>query len=242
MLTLYHAWASTCAQKVRLCLAEKKLGYTGIALQLRDGEHLREEFLKINPKGLVPVLINGEAIITESTFINDYLEENFPEISLMPQDDSVCKLIRAWNRNIDLKYSDTIKIPSYQENIRPYLKKQNQTEVLERLNRIPQKETRERWLKAATTGFSENELKNAHGVLRQLLCQAEEKLSQNEWLFGNKLTLADVNTFPFIERLYTLHSYGKLQQWPAVQRWHQAIRERPAYKAANFVVQAPKLN
>lgn len=242
MLTLYHAWASTCSQKVRLCLAEKELEYKEIAFQLRDGEHLQNEFLKINPKGLVPVLINGEKVIPESTIINEYLEEHFPEISLMPQDEGLCNLIRAWNKDIDLKYSDTIKIPSYQENIRPYLIKKNQTEVLEQLNRIPQKETRERWLKAATTGFSERELNNAHEVLKQMLCQAEKKLSKNEWLFGDELTLADINTFPFVERLYTLHSYEQLQKWPAVQSWHQAIRKRPAYKAANFVVQSSKPN
>lgn len=240
MLTLYHAWTSTCSQKVRLCLAEKNIEYTGIALGLRDGEHLQKEFLKINPKGLVPVLIDDEAIITESTTINEYLEKRFPTISLMPDDPNKQDLIKAWNTDIDVKYSDTIKIPSFQYNLRPFLIRQNQTELLERLNRIPRKETRERWLRAATTGFTANELDQADKLMKEMLCRMEKKLAKNKWLFDNKITLADINTFPFVERLYTLPSYEKLQGWPAVQRWHQAYRKRPAYQAAKMIIQTAK--
>ena len=43
-------------------------------------------FLELNPYGKVPVLIDGEAVIYESAIINEYLEEKFTQIRLMPTD------------------------------------------------------------------------------------------------------------------------------------------------------------
>ena len=79
MLRLYHAWASTCSQKVRLALAEKELPYEGVVLSLRRFEQLSPDFLSINPEGVVPVLVHDDFVVRESTIINDYLDDAFPE-------------------------------------------------------------------------------------------------------------------------------------------------------------------
>ena len=81
-LRLYHAWASTCSQKVRLALAEKSLSWEGTVLSLRQFEHLSDEFLALNPDGLVPVLVHQGFVIRESSVINDYLDEVFPQPAL----------------------------------------------------------------------------------------------------------------------------------------------------------------
>ena len=62
MLILYHHNISVCAQKVRIALAEKDLSWQGVHIDLMQGEHLKPEFLKINPRGLVPVLVSTMAI------------------------------------------------------------------------------------------------------------------------------------------------------------------------------------
>ena len=54
MIELYHNDMSVCAQKVRLVLAEKKLEWTGHHLNLRAGDQHRPDYLKLNPKGVVP--------------------------------------------------------------------------------------------------------------------------------------------------------------------------------------------
>ena len=56
MLTLYHANHSTCSQKVRLCLAEKKLSWESQLVNLATNEHLAPEYLQLNPNGVVPTL------------------------------------------------------------------------------------------------------------------------------------------------------------------------------------------
>jgi Glutathione S-transferase, N-terminal domain len=50
-LTLYHNDMSVCAQKVRLCLAEKQLAYEDRHLNLGAGDQKRPEYLAFNPNG-----------------------------------------------------------------------------------------------------------------------------------------------------------------------------------------------
>ena len=73
-------------QKVRVVLAEKELEYDTVFLDLRKGEHKQPEFLKLNPYGRVPVLIDEEIVVYDSTIINEYVEEEYPHPSLMPQE------------------------------------------------------------------------------------------------------------------------------------------------------------
>ena len=85
MLKLYHNDMSTCSQKVRFLLVEKGLEWEGQELDLRRGDQLQPGFLKINPKGLVPVLIHDGNVVSESNIIIEYLNEAYPEPPSLPQ-------------------------------------------------------------------------------------------------------------------------------------------------------------
>src|SRR5882757_5423029 len=54
MFELYHHNTAVCAQKVRLVLEEKEQPWTGHELNLRLGDQVRPEYLKLNPNGVVP--------------------------------------------------------------------------------------------------------------------------------------------------------------------------------------------
>ena len=82
MLELYHNGMSTCSQKVRFCLAEKGVAWTGHHLDLRAGDQHTPEYLALNPNGVVPTLVDDGDVIIESTIINEYLDEKFPEPAL----------------------------------------------------------------------------------------------------------------------------------------------------------------
>ncbi len=84
MLELYHNNISVCAQKVRVVLAEKNLPWTSHHLSLAKGDQLTAEFKKLNPRGVVPVLVHDGNVIVESSVICAYLDETFPSPSLMP--------------------------------------------------------------------------------------------------------------------------------------------------------------
>ena len=86
MLVLYHNDMSTCAQKVRATLAEKDLAWDGHELNLRTGDQHKPQFLKLNPRGVVPVLVHDGNVIIESNIIMEYLEDAFPDTKrLMPK-------------------------------------------------------------------------------------------------------------------------------------------------------------
>ena len=79
MMKLYDYPDCPFAQKVRVVLAEKELEYEKVFVDLRTGEHRQNaEFLKLNPYGKVPVLIDDEVVVYDSTIINEYLEEEYP--------------------------------------------------------------------------------------------------------------------------------------------------------------------
>ena len=75
MLDLYHNNISVCAQKVRIVLAEKNVPWTNHHLSLASGEQLTPEFKKMNPRGVVPVLVHDGNTIVESSVICSSLDE-----------------------------------------------------------------------------------------------------------------------------------------------------------------------
>jgi glutathione S-transferase len=86
MIRLYDYPDCPFAQKVRVVLAEKDLEFEKILIDLRKGEQKSPEFLKLNPYGKVPVLIDDDVVVYDSTIINEYLDEEYPIPALMPED------------------------------------------------------------------------------------------------------------------------------------------------------------
>src|SRR5215813_3046035 len=86
MLTLYHNDMSLCAQKVRVCLAEKGLAWEDKHLVLRAAEHQQPWYLKLNRRAVVPTLVHDGYVVPESNVILEYLEDVFPQPRLRPND------------------------------------------------------------------------------------------------------------------------------------------------------------
>lgn len=107
MMTLYGYPSSPNTRKVRLVLAEKALDYTSVTVDLLKGEQKGARFLQRNPLGKVPVLEIDGSCIWESTIVNEYLEERYPEPALLPRD----PLRRARARLLE-DYCDTQLAPA----------------------------------------------------------------------------------------------------------------------------------
>ena len=86
MLQFYYHPLSPLARRVWIALLEKKLHFEPIVVNLDRGEQLKPEYLKLNPFHHVPVLKDGDLKIIESLAILDYLEYQYPEVSLLPND------------------------------------------------------------------------------------------------------------------------------------------------------------
>ena len=86
MIKLYDFKTSPNCQRVKVVLAEKNLPYETVPIDLRAHEQKTPEFLKMNPYGKVPVLVDDSTVLYESCIINEYLNEKYPTPPLMPAD------------------------------------------------------------------------------------------------------------------------------------------------------------
>jgi len=84
-IRLYDSQTSPNCHRVKVVLEEKRLPYEIIPVDLKAGEQKKPDFLRLNPYGKVPVIIDGETVLYESCIINEYLEERYPDRSLMPK-------------------------------------------------------------------------------------------------------------------------------------------------------------
>jgi len=81
-----YGFAGTRSQRALWGLNEVDADFEYVSVNLPEGEHRRPEFLRINPVGRVPVLIDGDRIIPESAAIVLYLADKYPEKGLLPVD------------------------------------------------------------------------------------------------------------------------------------------------------------
>ena len=86
MLDLYHNGVSTCSQKVRMVLAEKALDFVSHLVDLIKGEQHDPAYVKLNPNHVVPTLVHDGAVLIESSLINEYLDDVFPDVPMRPAD------------------------------------------------------------------------------------------------------------------------------------------------------------
>ncbi|KVQ79426.1 glutathione S-transferase [Burkholderia ubonensis] len=81
-----YGFAGTRSQRALWGLKALDADFEFISVNLLEGEHKRPEFLRLNPAGKVPVLVDGELVIPESAAIVLYLADKYPQKALLPVD------------------------------------------------------------------------------------------------------------------------------------------------------------
>ena len=99
-MQLYNYFRSSASYRVRIALALKGLEYDYMPVHLLKNEQLGPAFAQISPAGLVPVLQDGDKLLTQSIAIIEYLDETHPEPSLLPGDAFQRARIRALGQDI----------------------------------------------------------------------------------------------------------------------------------------------
>jgi maleylpyruvate isomerase len=86
-MKLYSYFRSSAAYRVRIALNLKGLDYDYAPVHLvrGGGEQLKSEYRALNPDGIVPTLVDGDDVLTQSLAIIEYLEETHPEPALLPR-------------------------------------------------------------------------------------------------------------------------------------------------------------
>lgn len=114
MITFFGFNYCPFTRKVRIVLEEKKIPYTYHEVNLYKDEHLKREFLKINPLASVPVLIDDNVTLIESNAIVAYLEESHPQQPLLPQDLLDRARVRMLESVHDTSYAPKLELLMHQ--------------------------------------------------------------------------------------------------------------------------------
>lgn len=116
-LILYDYWRSSASYRVRISLHIKGLQFEQRAVNLvrEGGEQNTDVYRRLNPQGLVPALVHGDRVFTQSLAICEYLDETFPQPPLLPGDPQLKALARAMALSIacDIHPLNNLRVQQY---------------------------------------------------------------------------------------------------------------------------------
>lgn len=196
---------STLTRSVRLYCEEKGLAYThglvldGMDVQMRSPEHLR-----LHPFGKVPMLLDGEARVFETTSICRYLDAAFPDTSLQPSEPLLRADVDQWSGALAL-YIDQVLV-------RRYL-----LLVASPVSRAP----------AAPSAIAD-----AADAVAEMFRLLEHRIAGREFFCGANYSMADAILTPMLDYLQQLPAgAGWFKENPQLAEYLQRMRDRPSARA-----------
>ena len=194
-------------RRARMFLAEKGIPVETRQVDLRSGEHLGEEFLALNPRGTVPVLVTDKGtVLTENLAIAAYLEAAFPDRPLIGRDPDETGLVWMWTAICEQQGG--IAVAEALRNSSPAMK--------------------DRALPGPVPYAQIPELaERGRARLARFFDLLEERLQDSPYLAGDRFTLADLTGFVFVDFARVVRM-GLPEGHKAAQAWVQRIAERPS--------------
>ncbi len=201
MRLLYHLPLSPYARKVRLAMAEKRLGFE---LRLEKPWERRPDYLALNPAGSVPTLVeeNGLAI-PDSSVICEYLEEAYPDMPLLGHTLAERVEVRRLVAWLDGQFAQEVTRNLYGE------------KVLKRLS--------------GTGHPNANALRVGFINLKNHLTYIGWLAESRKWLGGNALSLADLAAAGHLSTLDFCGDVD-WHAVPAARDWYARMKSRPSFR------------
>jgi len=229
---LLHYGASPSSQKVRILLNEKNLAWESHHISLSKQEHVTSWFLRINPRGVVPVLVHDGVVHVESSDIMEYADALPSErASFFPKDSKARAYVkeelafqsslRLGTRALTVKYmphqanflNDRQALDDYRRNGRPDLSRDMEIAW---------------WQSTADNGVSRETLIESFATHRKALRRLEERLQNRECLYGKRISVLDIAWFTTIHRLKVL-GYD-LSRHPYLLSYYERLLLRAAFR------------
>jgi glutathione S-transferase len=236
MLELYHHGSSVCAAKVRLALGEKGLDWAGHYVDILKGEQFRPEFLALNPKAVVPVLIHDGEIIPESTVICEYIDEVFPDRRIYPPSPALRAKVRVWTKAVDEELHPACSAISYIVSHRHTILRNGVGSFEDFLKQagadgLAARTLKWQWVKDGLQApGAADKIRLYAGYLQKM----EDALGRSEFLVGDTFSMADIALAPYVNRLDVLGMDGlwRNKRLPNVERWFLNLKRRPTFAPA----------
>ncbi len=170
-MKLYHHPLSTFSRRVRMQLMEKGVSIDEMLVDMTKAEHKGAAHRALNPYGRVPVLVEGDFVLYESSAIMDYLEAVFPDPPLLPSNARSRALVAMHIKLCDVEFGAQTRSVIFPRRFIP----------------------RERWDMASQEKAIENVAKH--------LSIMDAQLAGKTYLVDDQYTLADLAYTPFMQFL-----------------------------------------
>lgn len=239
-VTLYHIPPSYYSQIARLVLAEK--GVPWRSQYVVPGPPIFETYqpwyMRLNPMGTVPTLVDKNKILTETIDIARYLDANFEGPSLIPGNDGERAAMEDW---IARMYQISVRELSYgsQTPARPgALVNRWRVRNLKRWEgKHPEMAETYRNKIRDIEEFAANAADSGHmGAMRErlqtTLDEMEATLTGHPMLCGERYTLADAFWTVAVARFHFL-DIDPLKDRPALTQWYARVKARPSFEAGD---------
>ena len=239
-LVLYNIPPSLCSQKVRLALVEKGVAFTNRWIDIGPtSENYKPWYVKINPKCVVPTLVDGEKVITDSFVIMRYVAEHLEGPALIPTDPTERDCMEYWYalaETLDFRlftFSSVNKrmtgfgLKMKVKKLRTYAKKypELRTEYEAKIQDITS--LKEQSHDPAVAQKQRAEMERAFDALNELL-------AQQPFIAGVTYSLADVIWTVSLTRLAFLKQHALIQARPHLLAYYQRMQARSSYEAATL--------
>jgi glutathione S-transferase len=205
MIKLYDFLSCPYGQKVRIVLAEKSLSYDLVTVDLIQNEHRRPDFLRLNPFGRVPVLVDEDTTVYDSTIINEYLEDEYPEPPVLPPVGSSAMRARA---RVFEDFADTSFTPQVGQLIAEVSKAESERD--------------------------QNRVQRLHQSVERVLDYLNNELKSQQFLAG-EFSVADIGFAPRLLVLKDIGIDVTANNRLNVDGWLKRMQERPSIQGLQGV-------
>ena len=226
MLQLYHWEPNGAGGRVMIAMAEKGLEFQSRYVDVMALDQYGPEFLRLNPEGQTPVLVDGGQAFTESSYICEYLDEAYPEPALMPTAPLARWKARAWQKYVDDYLAAAVIDLAWDA----YGRKGGNFETI--VGRVPVRERRDVWSRMVR-GLGRDELDKARERIGLWVQKMEQDLQAGPWLAGDAYSLGDIAVYAYAAYLPRLTpELVGAGAAPRTADWLRRMGERPAVRAA----------
>ena len=177
---------------------------------------------------MVPALLADGRTVLESSVIQYFLEDAFPEPCLMPEDPFARYRVRLLMKTVDDPVHPATGLLTHAIAFR---KDYSTAEAIEaRMAKIPDPRRRTRQRAVYEEGLGASLAIDAVRDMEALFARMEETLAHGPWLGGDLYSLADAAATPYANRMNDLGLFGIwAERYARVADWFERIRARPSY-------------
>src|SRR5688572_5773174 len=200
-MKLYVNLVSPNVRRARLTASVLGLSLEERALDFAKGEHKTPDYLRINPNGAVPTLVDGDFVLTESRAIMQYLAGKKPDAALFPADERLRADITHWQFWDSSHLSPQIGTFAFQR-------------VIKKMFGMGEPDTAK--------------LEEALTLFRRYAAVLDKHLDGKKFIVGDALTLADLTIASSL--MYAKQSDVPVSEFPNIQAWFTRMCEMDAWK------------